>query len=199
MYIKAKIGLFQGLDYVLNAMGSVRRGMLFALGVMLGIGVLFAPVASAGDTAVSIRYVGTGIDTPFDTNDDGLLVSITTADTKGTFGKGAIAITAEFAINEDGTVVCEAGYVPFDLIQSTAILTCADQSQLAGVSDAGYLCLNFMTGHYTGEAEGDYIGGTGRLEGATGTYVSPFSGYNFELGTTGFRSIEGTIEGFVRK
>jgi hypothetical protein len=51
-----------------------------------------------------------------------------------------------------------------------------------------------MTGHYYGQVEGDYIGGTGRFEGSTGTATPRFEGQNLGDPNIGFRSITGTVE-----
>ena len=72
---------------------KTRFGVL-ASSALLCLGVLFAPVSSAGETPISLRYAGSGWDTHVDGFvPDGVNVSLTTATGKGTFGNFTIAIT----------------------------------------------------------------------------------------------------------
>ena len=85
-------------------------------------------------------------------------------------------------------------------VLTRSVITFTDQSQLLAVSSGGYLCLN-ASGYYWGQVNGDYVGGTGRYSGATGTLTSSFSGQNLgdpRVGV-GFRSITGTVEGTVNR
>jgi len=75
------------------------------------------------------------------------------------------------------------------------VLTFPDQSQLFGISQAGWICAT-ETAQYYGEVTGAYVGGTGRFQAATGDYVSKFDGQYLEQNVD-FRSIRGTVEGTV--
>lgn len=61
------------------------------------------------------------------------------------------------------------------------------------------MCLNTETGEFSGDAEGNYTGGTGRFADATGWFVVDFEGTNLTLpeGLPGFGAIRGTINGAV--
>ena len=172
---------------------------------IIGLGLLAPQVTVAGHggaKTVNMSYAGSGINTQFDSNGDGLYVSLSQAAGKGTLGKFTIAITAEFGPPGDYGNCHEPleGIQDFPLVSSESVITLKDQSQLLAVSSGGYLCLN-ASGYYWGQVNGDYVGGTGRYSGATGTLTSNFEGQN--LGDpavgVGFRSITGTVEGTVSR
>lgn len=169
----------------------MRIGMLAATMVACA-GLLIAPAASAGDKVIKARYAGVGYDTAVDTNGDGFPVGLTLADWQGTFGQSTVAITSEWYVFPRA---CREGFdVPFALVTSASTFTVPDQSQLFGFSTDGWLCLSTATGAYYGEAYGTYIGGTGRFEGASGTFTTKFDGQNLDP-TIGFRSFRGTLDG----
>jgi hypothetical protein len=179
------------------------------LAVVLSLGLLWTPPAMAGGTTISIKYAGTGIDTALERVPDGFLISVDDARGKGTFGDSTIAITAEFAPMglscEEGPQRPSGDYDKFALIYSAAVITFPDLSQLLGVSDPmqgdpdlneGWLCLDDESGVYFGQVDGLYVGGTGRFEGATGIFSSPFGG-QFLDPLVGFRSITGSVQATV--
>jgi hypothetical protein len=130
----------------------------------------------------------------FDTNNDTLSVGLTQANGQGTFGNFALASTTEF------TPITPTGrcpdYTELSLVYSATVLTFADQSQLFGIANAddGWARLNMSTGQYFGEIDGDYEGGTGRFEGATGEFTTTFQGVILDPAVN-FESITGTAEG----
>lgn len=168
---------------------------VLASSALLCMGVLCAPVSSAGETLISAKYAGSG----WDTHVDGFVpdertVSLTLVTQKGTFGNATLTITTEWV--DDARVPCPDGYpVKVALVYASTVTTFADQSQLFGVSQSGWICGN-PEGGYFGEVSGAYVGGTGRFEGATGDYVSKFDGAYLEP-NLGFRSIRGTVKGSV--
>ena len=171
---------------------------------IIGIGLLSPQLGEAGkggSKTVNMSYAGSGIDTHFDSNGDGLYVSLSQATGKGTFGKFAIAITAEFGPPGDYGNCAEPlpGVLDFPLVSSEAVYTFADQSQLIAIQSGGYLCLAESTGNYYGQVEGDYVGGTGRFISATGTVTSKFQGQILGNPAVGFRTIKGTVEGTVNR
>ena len=175
---------------------KTRFGML-ASSALLCLGVLFAPVSSAGETPISIRYAGSG----WDTHVDGFVpdannVSLTTGTAQGTFGNSTITITTEWVT--DQTVTCPAAYpLKYSLVYSASVLTFPEQSQLFGIAQSGWICAT-NEGVYYGQVTGAYVGGTGRFAAATGDFVSKFDGVYLEPNLN-FRSIRGTAEGMVDK
>jgi hypothetical protein len=165
--------------------------------VILGLGLLSSQASAADGTPIQWTYAGTGINTAVDTNGDGQHVSLTQANGQGTFGNFAIAITTEFTpITSTGR--CPTGYIELSLVYSATVLTFADQSQLFGIAEDGWICLDPNTGWHYGAVEGNYVGGTGRFEGATGEFTSPFNGVVLDPSVS-FRSITGTAEGTVNR
>jgi len=179
---------------------------IHALGMML-LGALLAPVCLAGGpTMVDVEFAGFGYDAAVDSNGDGYTATMTDATGKGTFGKSSIAITVEFDADlaEVESEACDEGpfgpyvYMPvLDIPEHywAFVTTAADQSQVFGMFDQGYLCLNFSAPYdWFGMTAGIYVGGTGRYAGASGSWTSYYSGFNLDP-VTGLRSIRGTVEG----
>jgi len=174
---------------------------------IIGLGLLSPQLAEAGkggSKTVNMGYAGSGFNTAF--YNDGydastaLPVSLSQANGKGSFGKFAITITTEFALpTGPGNCAPDTDELEFPLISSEAVTTFEDQSQLFFVASGGYSCVSQSTGYYYGQVEGDYVGGTGRFEGATGTITSPFEGQNLGAPNVGFRSITGTAEGTLNR
>lgn len=168
---------------------------VFASSALLCMGILFAPLGSAGETSISARYAGSGWNTYADGFvPGGFPVSLTVVAQKGTFGDADLVITTEWVAN--ASVSCPDGYpVKVSLVYASTVTTFADQSQLFGVAQSGWIC-GSPEGGYLGEVSGAYVGGTGRFEGATGDFVSKFDGAYLEPNLE-FRSIRGTVEGSV--
>lgn len=174
-------------------MNSLFLRAIFLAILGLGLGLLSPQSSEAHGKPVHLMYAGSGINTAFNTGSDDFPVSVSQANGKGTFGKFAIAITAEFGPDSSGD--CAAGELDLSLVSSEDVLTFSDQSQLLGVSGLGdgFVCVT-STGWYHGQVEGAYVGGTGRFEGATGTFTSEFDGQYLGSQDVGFRSIAGTAE-----
>lgn len=170
---------------------------VFASTALVCFGVLFAPGINAGETAISIRYAGSGWNTHVDGFvPDGTNVDLTTGTAQGTFGASTITITTEW--RPDSTISCPNGFPnKYALVYSATVLTMQDLSQLFGTSQTGWICAT-GEGVYFGEVRGAYVGGTGRFGAATGDFVSKFDGAYLEPNLS-FRSIRGTVEGSVSK
>ncbi len=161
--------------------------------------LLFAAVNVAWGAPISLRYTGTGWDTTVDNFDDGFPVTISIADAKGSHGASKVEITGEWMVGDFEGVDCE-DYDEFVLVFSASVATFVNQSQLFAFSDLGWMCLNTVSGHYYGKVFGIYNGGSGRFEGATGQWMTDYSGFFLEpptLKTIGFRSITGSVKGNV--
>ena len=158
---------------------------------IIGLGLSSPQVSEADGKPVHLTYAGSGINTAVDTNSDGLPVSLSQANGKGAFGQFAIAITTEFALSSGECTSSDELYL--SLLSSEDVLTFSDQSQLFGISGDGdgFICLDPTTGYYHGQVKGDYVGGTGRFQGATGKFTSEFDGQYLRT-DVGFRSIAGT-------
>ena len=166
--------------------------------LMLAVAV---PVLSNDGMKVSLEYAGYGYDTSVELIEDGYPVNLSLAKGKGTFGDSDIAITVEFVPDDDPDGHCEEGYVSFAIVPDNywaVTITAADQSQVYGLFNQGWMCLSPVYYDYVGQATGEYINGSGRFEGVTGTWVSNFEGLNLDA-SIGFRSIRGDLEGTLFK
>jgi len=149
--------------------------------------------AGAADKPLAFTYATSGGNTSYDSNGDGMQVNVTFGKVKGSLN-GDIAITSEWAINLNET--CPAGALKFSMVENKVVAVSPDLSQLIAAGKAGWMCVDMETGYFYGVADGEYIGGTGRYKGATGTWTSNFYGY--QLGG-GFALLNGTVKGTLTK
>ena len=170
---------------------NMKVGIL-AASLVACTGLLLAPVAGAGERAISSRYAGFGYDTSVDPNGDGLPVGVSVASSQGTLGEGQDSNTSEWYYSPHE---CQEGYdLPVALVNMATVTTFADHSQLFGFSQDGWLCASTVTGAYYGELHGVYGGGAGRFADASGSFTTKFEGQNLDI-TIGYRSFRGTTEG----
>lgn len=170
--------------------------------VALALSLAFTGAAWAKD--VKFTWAGTGWDTHIDNLDDGMGVNISIAEVNGPYGAKRLEISCEFSPpggDDTEGVVCDEGYdMLVGVLYSANALTFENLDMLYGASDTGWMCMNTEVGHYYGEVYGQYIGGTGRFEQATGEWTTSFAGQRLEpitLEPVGFRSIYGEVEGYV--
>lgn len=177
--------------------------MKFLLQLMLLVAAFAssAPVFAGDVTLVSVNYSGIGYDTTIEVVPDGLPVNLSLAKGKGTFGNSDIAITAEFVPDDDPGGNCQEGDMSVAIVPDhlwAVTITASDNSQVYGMFNEGWMCLTSDMMFYVGEANGVFIGGTGRYEGATGEWVSTYQGMNLDP-SIGFRSINGYFSGTLNK
>src|SRR5210317_435853 len=178
-----------------------RRLPLLAAAAVLLFAPFMVATSYAKDVPIQINYQGALIPIPVDEDGDLSYGSVLDGQAKGTFGASMTHIVTEWTM----TGMCDDGYVFFELLHAAIVLTFSNGDQLfgAGTSD-GWMCMDVyplgdVTGNFYGEAEGDFSHGTGRFEGATGSFLSPFSGTNITTRDFdyGFGPIRGTIDGTV--
>jgi hypothetical protein len=175
---------------------SRKRWPLFAAAVLL-LTPFMAATSYARDVPLKISYTGSLVPVPVDLNTDEILATVVDAQSKGSFGASMSHIVTEWT----PVGLCADGYVQFALIHSAAVVTFSNGDQLFGAGlGNGWMCLDLNPageGFFYGEAYGNFTNGTGRFEGATGSFTSPFTGNNTtltELGY-GFGPIQGSFEG----
>ena len=160
--------------------------------------MLCVPASQADTESITVTFAGTGYDTTVDNFDDGLPLGLVSAHAKGSFGAKQVDISSEFL---EADVDCQAGYlIELGLVYSAWVITYADNSQTFGYCPSGWACVNPTTGHYYGEVEGVFLGGTGRFEGVSGELISRYDGYNLEppgLEPVGFRTMTGKTTGTI--
>ena len=162
---------------------AIKRVFGTALATLLSCALLL-PAAQATEVPYYIEYTGHGFDVerptgnPFDLAPPNLV----DADAKGSFGAKSAVIMSNFVLQfQDAPVPpCEHAAQAYYLIgYANAVTSFKDGSQLYARgewSDNGWMCIDVNTGEFFGESYGKIVGGTGRFEGASGTYTSPFSG-----------------------
>lgn len=174
---------------------SLARGRpLLILAVCLLVSPFMIASSQAADVPIKIGYAGTLFPIPVDYDQDGSLASVLDGQAHGTFGASMSHIATEWQL----VGACDGGYGMFTLSQAAVVVTFSNDDQLFGAGAAeGWMCMHPGTGHFYGEAAGHFTGGTGRFEGASGTFTSPFEGKNLTYADFGygFGPIEGTLTG----
>ena len=170
--------------------------------LVAAVGLLLAPFMAATSYArevpVKIGYTGSLVPIPVDLNADEIQATVVDAQSKGTFGASMSHIVTEWTPTGG---LCDDGYVQFTLIHSAVVVTFKSGDQLFGAGFGnGWMCLDLDPagdGFFYGEAYGDFTNGTGRFEGASGSFTSPFTGNNTTLTSLGygFGPIQGSFEG----
>jgi hypothetical protein len=202
------------LDESVDTGGNICcKRLVIVVGAVLLMSPLLASLSQASDVPFRITYTGTLLDTNFNVAPDlespfplPLYADVVNGQSHGTFGPSMTTILTEFRpyVMGDPTPPADCvGTVYLYLIvaYSKGVVTFANGDQLVVTAEdgGGYVCLNLATGYYTGEANGDFDGGTGRFENASGSWESPFSGRNLTVGELGFGfgPIQGTVDGML--
>jgi hypothetical protein len=187
------------------------KRLVIVVGTVLLISPLLASVSQARDVPFRITYTGTLLDTSHNIAPDlespfplPIPANVVNAQSHGTFGASMTAILSELRPPTTGDPAppssCD-GTLYLIFAYSKIVITFANGDQLVGTSDDGdgYVCLDLGTGYFTGQANGDYDGGTGRFENASGYFDSPFSGRDLTVGELGFGfgPIQGTVDGML--
>lgn len=173
------------------------RATRLGLGAVLLVLPFLWATSYAAEFPVNQTWSGTVSDMLFDTNGDGISGSLIDAQIKGSFGLGTMSVLSEFT--PIGLCDDDPNVVHFVFAFSYPIGTYAKGDQLWGSISGGWMCLNMVTGKFVGFGEGFYTGGTGRFEGATGTFTVDFAGTNLTLASLGigYGPIYGDIKGTV--
>ena len=176
-----------------------RRLPLLAAAAVLLFAPFMVATSHADEVPIQINYTGALVPIPVDENIDLTHASVLDGQAKGSFGAAMTHIITEWTM----IGLCDDGYVLFELHHAAIVLTFSNGDQLFGAGTSpGWMCMDVfpdgaLTGDFYGEATGDFSHGTGRFEGATGSFVSPFSGTNITTKDFdyGFGPIRGTMEG----
>ena len=186
------------MDSMLTVFSRKRWPLIAAVTLLMA--PFIAATSYAKEVPIKISYTGSIVPIPVDLNTDEVLATVVDGQSKGTFGAYMSHIITEWTPTG---FLCEDGYVQFALIQAAVVVTFSNGDQLFGAGPGnGWMCLDFDpagAGFFYGEAYGGFADGTGRFEGATGSYSSPFTGNNMTLTKYGyaFGPIQGSFEGTV--
>ena len=155
--------------------------------------LILSAAAQAGDVRLNQRYVGNGLPTMIDTNDDGITAAHGNFYVRGAPGRANVDSFNEFTAFEsnDSIAGCE---LRAELVAQTYVETFADQSMLFYQATEGFLCLDLSTFIISSDIRGVISGGTGRFAGASGTWVNVGKGFSAGVQMNAF---EGTLKGTI--
>lgn len=191
------------MDSILTILSRKRWPLIAAVALVLV--PFIAATSYAKEVPFKISYTGTLLPIPVNLGGGPTGATMLDAQSHGSFGASMSHIITEWV---PGTGSCESDYPGYDyymLLHASVVVTFSNSDQLFGAGalwtgdTSGWMCLNASNGHFVGVAEGGFTGGTGRFEGASGTFTSPFSGYNLTAFSLGYGSgpIQGTFEGTI--
>lgn len=160
------------------------RGSLVAIVAIALCSMLWSEVSQAnrsqGTKRVNSSFAGGGSEAGPDSNDDGILPIRYNVETRGAPGAGNSVLFVE-GLEPGPPVGCpsEDFEIRIDLLASSFVTTFNDLSTLAGVGTSGFVCVDIDTGASVAESEGVFVGGSGRFEGASGTWTASSEGTDF--------------------
>ena len=167
--------------------------MKFPILVLVCAGLTASGLAQAGEVTLDQRFSGASHQTMVDANGDGIFASAASFQLKGSPGKATMQSMAEFTdFVFVGTSGCE---LRAELVQESFIETFSDGSMVFYHVEGAYICVNIATFEIGGQMSGWITGGTGRFEGATGTWIVDFEA--FSVGTTQ-TAFTGTFKGTIQ-
>jgi hypothetical protein len=188
---------------------SIRRKVMsmkkLAVGLALGLVMAVAiRSAQAEDIPFAGHLSGGSIPTEIDTNGDGLKASFglggVISRPEETVARGMFQIVVEFLPALSENVTCPAGNLEFPLLQGHGILRSGHTGNLVFLEyTSGTSCVDPTTDTSSFSGEGFIAGGTGRFEGATGSFAVDSTGTTLVSDPAGheFGSQTGEITGTV--
>ena len=149
-------------------------------------------VAQSGAVNIDQTFSGVGHASHVDTNGDGSYATPFSFETRGSPGRSTILSMGEFTPFVPGD--CPGGGLTSHVVQQSFAQTFSDLSMLYYVTTAARTCVDPASSEITCELEGIITGGSGRFEGATGTWNVACE--IFLVGQT-VRATTGTLKGTV--
>lgn len=153
--------------------------MKHLLAIAVCASLLGAGVAESREIKIKQQFSGAGTETAVDTNQDGNYAFAFTTEQRGASGRSTGIGSSEFS-NFDYSD-CPGDLPTSKLVQHLMVQTFSDLSTLHMEATGGSICFDPATGEITCEENGVVVGGTGRFEGATGSWASECE--IFALGT----------------
>ncbi len=174
------------------------------LQVILALGCMLVGSGYAQERRYRDQIMGTAAPSVFDTNGDGVPAHYVTFSGTSNYGPvhGAFLVEYDF-LKVAPHADCAAGTVKIPIVvsASTRAITVQDsQLFLKDDSESARFCLNPNTGSFTMSLKGSFTGGTGRFQGAGGTYEYRGGGQVLVTDKAGlpFGGFSVTTEGVVR-
>ena len=160
-----------------------------------------AQIGQADEQPIFITYTGTVDHIAVDSNVDGIPANVVHGQSKGSFGPTMVSIVSEYVPYPPKFGTCPSADDMYGIFMySTGVVTFKNGDQLDANVEAGWLCVDMVTGIFEGETSGQFIGGTGRFANATGEFVSSFTGKEFEIALlkpAAVERIDGVVEGTI--
>lgn len=143
--------------------------MKFLLVIAMCTGLFASGIAQSRGVKINQQVSGVGSATMIDTNGDGIFATALTFEHRGAPGRSTSTAMVEQTAPTPGD--CPDGLLTSHSVQGSYVQTFSDLSMLYSVETAGRTCFDPETFEITCEAEGLITGGTGRFEGATGSWT----------------------------
>ena len=167
--------------------------MKLSLIIAVCAGLLLSGAAQSDEIRLNQYFSGNEHLTMVDTNGDMIYAAAGDFQVRGNLGRAVTHSITEFTdFMPYGVAGCELRAV---LVFQNFVETFSDGSMLFFMTTEGFNCINTTTGDVGGELKGIFLGGTGRFEGATGTWKLYYDAYPFSLGMTAFTGrVRGKVE-----
>jgi len=161
--------------------------------ILMSIGLFVSGTAQARDVKANASFSGTEHPTMIDTNGDMIYASTGLFEVQGAHGR---TVTHSFTEFTDFMWYGEPGCdVRALLVLQDFVEIHKDGSMVFFRATDGYACVDLTTGDVNGASSGIVIDGTGKYEGASGTWEMTFKPYTLPSGLNAITgSITGTIE-----
>jgi hypothetical protein len=141
----------------------------------------WAPMADAGDTPMSGRFAGTVINGfQLDSSGNPSEFIVSEAEMKGSLGATRLSVLSQF-VPDFSLTVCQPDEIATSMVYARSVMTFQDMSVLYASFDKGWLCIKpgpAGVASYYGKVSAQVVGGTGRMEGASGHLESDFYGHD---------------------
>ncbi len=139
------------------------------LAIAVCASLLGSSLAESREIKLKQQFAGAGTETAVDTNQDGNYAFAFTLEARGGGGRSTVISRTEFG-NFDSSD-CPGALPTSYLVQHDFVQTFSDLSTLHYVATSGRICFDPSTSEVTCEEAGEVVGGTGRFEGATGSWT----------------------------
>jgi hypothetical protein len=131
--------------------------------------LLGAGAVESREIKIKQQFAGAGPETAVDSNQDGNYAFAFTLEARGGAGRSTVITRTEYG-NFNSTD-CPGALPTSYLVQNSMVQTFSDLSTLHFVSTSGRVCYDPSTSEISCEEAGKIVGGTGRFEGATGSWT----------------------------
>lgn len=170
------------------------------LGLMLTVATGWADDDRSHGKQIRIKgsFAGSFSPSAFDFNSDGQKAGVDFTTSTSNLGSATNHCQSEYLPALPTPITCSPGTLEFPLIAINCVSTnTITLEQLFAFYSSGSLCVDPNTGAFTAKVQGDFVGGTGRYTGATGSVQNRTTGFFFVCDPAGgcFGNETGTFTG----